>query len=100
MTFRRALERLFQPARYKFIKGGRGSGKSWGVARALLIEGAREKHRILCTREIIEPHVQIAAFVWREPAIGPIEVLRAFDLPRLVDQGHAAAAARSSRTTT
>lgn len=50
--FPAALQRLFQPARYKFIKGGRGSGKSWGVARALLIQGASEKHRVLCTREI------------------------------------------------
>jgi phage terminase large subunit len=50
--FPAALQRLFIPARYKFIKGGRGSGKSWGVARALLIEGASQHHRILCTREI------------------------------------------------
>lgn len=47
-----ALEPLFRPARYKFVKGGRGSGKSWGVARALLIQGAGEVHRVLCTREV------------------------------------------------
>jgi phage terminase large subunit len=50
--FPAALEALFQPGRYKFIKGGRGSGKSWGVARALLIQGASQRHRILCTREV------------------------------------------------
>lgn len=50
--FPAALEALFQPARYKFMKGGRGSGKSWGVARALLIQGAGAQHRILCTREV------------------------------------------------
>lgn len=50
--FPAALQRLFQPARYKFIKGGRGSGKSWGIARALLIQGASQQHRILCTREV------------------------------------------------
>jgi phage terminase large subunit len=50
--FPAALKPLFKPARYKFIKGGRGSGKSWGVARALLILGASEPHRILCTREV------------------------------------------------
>lgn len=50
--FPAALERLFQPGRYKFIRGGRGSGKSWGVARALLIQGASSVHRILCTREV------------------------------------------------
>lgn len=38
--------------RYKGAKGGRGSGKSWGFARALLILGAEKKIRILCTREV------------------------------------------------
>lgn len=47
-----ALAFLFKPARFKFLRGGRGSGKSWGVARALLIQGAESQHRILCTREI------------------------------------------------
>lgn len=50
--FPEKLECLFQPSRYKFIRGGRGSGKSWGVARALLIQGAMTPHRILCTREV------------------------------------------------
>lgn len=43
---------LFEPARYKVAHGGRGSGKSWGFARALLIQGAAEPLRILCTREV------------------------------------------------
>ena len=46
------LRCLFQPSRYKFIRGGRGSGKSWGVARALLIIGGQKPTRILCTREV------------------------------------------------
>ena len=46
------LKFLFQPARYKVARGGRGSGKSWGFARALLIQGASEPLRILCTREV------------------------------------------------
>lgn len=46
------LKPLFTPSRYKFIRGGRGSGKSWGVARALLIQGAQSPQRILCTREV------------------------------------------------
>ena len=45
-------EGLFQPARYKVLHGGRGSGKSWAVARALLIQGGAEKLRILCAREV------------------------------------------------
>jgi len=43
---------LFAPKRYKIIRGGRGSGKSWGVARALLLQGRAGKLRILCTREV------------------------------------------------
>jgi phage terminase large subunit len=46
------LEPLSRPARYKILYGGRGSGKSWSVARLLLVMGAERKLRILCTREI------------------------------------------------
>jgi phage terminase large subunit len=42
-----------QPARYKVAYGGRGSGKSWGVARLLLDFGTRSRLRILCAREIM-----------------------------------------------
>lgn len=45
------LKVLFQPARYKVLFGGRGGAKSWGVARALLIQGAQRPLRILCARE-------------------------------------------------
>ena len=38
-------------ARYKVLYGGRGSGKTWGVAEALIRRGARQPLRILCTRE-------------------------------------------------
>lgn len=46
------FEFLFEPARYHVIHGGRGSGKSVNVAKALLIRGAQQKHRILCCREL------------------------------------------------
>jgi phage terminase large subunit len=42
-----------RPARYKVAYGGRGSGKSWGVARLLLDFGTRSRLRILCAREIM-----------------------------------------------
>lgn len=32
--------------------GGRGGGKSWGIADFLLLVGAQSKHRILCCREV------------------------------------------------
>ena len=46
------LKFLFRPKRYKVIRGGRGSAKSWSVARALLIMGQSTPLRILCTREV------------------------------------------------
>ena len=46
------LKFLFKPARYKVARGGRGSGKSWGFARALLLRCAQQQTRVLCTREI------------------------------------------------
>ena len=45
------LEGLFQKSRYKVLYGGRGGAKSWGIARALLIKGAKDPIRILCARE-------------------------------------------------
>lgn len=45
------LRPLFEPARYKVLYGGRGSSKSWSVARALLILGAKQPTRVLCARE-------------------------------------------------
>ena len=36
---------------YRVFMGGRGSGKSWGISRALLILAYQKSLRILCTRE-------------------------------------------------
>jgi len=46
------LQFLFRPYRYKVARGGRGSAKSWGFARALLILGTKKRLRILCAREV------------------------------------------------
>lgn len=51
IEFPAALEFLFQPARYKVPYGGRGSSKSWSVARALVIIAVQSPKRILCARE-------------------------------------------------
>ena len=45
------LKGLFEKSRYKVAYGGRGGAKSWGIARALLIKGAKDPMRILCARE-------------------------------------------------
>ena len=46
------LKFLFKPYRYKVAYGGRGSGKSWGFARALIVKAAKDPLRILCAREV------------------------------------------------
>lgn len=46
------LEPLFRAKRYKVMYGGRGGGKSWGVAQALLALGADRPLRVLCAREV------------------------------------------------
>lgn len=50
--FPEKLQFLFRSHRYKVALGGRGSGKSWSFARAILIQGAAKPLRILCTREV------------------------------------------------
>jgi len=52
LTLPEKLEPLYQPKRYKVMHGGRGGGKSHGVAQVLLDLGARTQLRILCAREI------------------------------------------------
>ena len=42
---------LLKPYRYKIFYGGRGAGKSWAVARALLIRAIESRKRIICARE-------------------------------------------------
>lgn len=50
--FPEKLSPLFEQHRYKVLYGGRGSGKSIGIGRALLIQAMEEPHRILCAREL------------------------------------------------
>ena len=52
VQFPEKLKFLFEPQRLKVAFGGRGSGKSWGFARALLVIGAAKQLRVICAREI------------------------------------------------
>lgn len=52
IQFPEKLSGLFQPRRYKILYGGRGGAKSWGVARALLLQAADQPLRVLCAREV------------------------------------------------
>jgi phage terminase large subunit len=49
--FPRKLQPMFRRARYKVLWGGRGGGKSHGVATYLLQRAGREPTRVLCARE-------------------------------------------------
>lgn len=40
------------PSRYKSFRGGRGSGKSMNIARALVVKACERPLRILCCREV------------------------------------------------
>jgi phage terminase large subunit len=50
--FPEKLQCLFTAKRYKVLYGGRGAGRSWGVARALLLIGKMKPIRVLCAREL------------------------------------------------
>lgn len=52
VAFPEPFKILFQPKRYKVMYGGRGGGRSWSCARALLIIGLERPVRILCAREL------------------------------------------------
>lgn len=49
---KKAQKVLGSDKRYKVLYGGRGSGKSYSMADALVVKAAFEKLRILCTREM------------------------------------------------
>lgn len=42
---------LFKPKRFKVLYGGRGSAKSWSIARAIIVKCANTNIRVLCCRE-------------------------------------------------
>lgn len=46
------LEGLFQPRQFKVMHGGRGGGKSHGVAQYLILRAMQSRRRILCVREV------------------------------------------------
>jgi len=48
----KAQKVIGSPARYKVLEGGRGSGKSYSFADAVLDKALYKKSRILCTREM------------------------------------------------
>ena len=54
IEFPEKLAFLFEPHPYKVLYGGRDGVKSWSVAQALLLLGAKRPLRILCARETMD----------------------------------------------
>lgn len=52
ILFPEKVQPLFIPCRYKILWGGRGSAKSWSVARALIMIAHSARKRIGCFREV------------------------------------------------
>ena len=52
--------------RYKVLYGGRGSGKSYGIADSLLLLGAKKKIRVLCAREFQNSITESVHFLLRQ----------------------------------
>lgn len=70
---------LFQPSRYKVAYGGRGSGKSWGFARAILLRCLKQPTRVLCTREV-QKSIQQSVHQLLADQIAGMEFSAAFDV--------------------
>ena len=51
ISFPKKFKDIFKPSRYKVYYGGRGSGKSWSAAKALILISLESQKRVLCTRE-------------------------------------------------
>lgn len=49
--FQPTMEDGVTPVRYRVGYGGRGGAKSWNYARALLMKGCEQTHRVMCARE-------------------------------------------------
>lgn len=52
VDFPEKLQFLFIPRRYKVAYGGRGSGKSYNFAQALILLATQKPLRVLCAREV------------------------------------------------
>lgn len=70
---------LFQPKRYKVLHGGRGSSKSWSVARALVALAAAKPIRVLCARET-QKSIQESVHRLLKDQIGALGLEHLFDV--------------------
>jgi phage terminase large subunit len=77
----KARQVIGSKARYKVLEGGRGSGKSYSFADALLVEAAFEKKRVLCTREM-QNSIKDSVYRLLVDRIAALELSPYFDIYR------------------
>lgn len=79
LTLPKKLLPLLEPKRYKVLYGGRGSSKSWSVARALVHLATIKPIRILCARET-QKSIQESVHRLIKDQIGALGVEHLFDI--------------------
>jgi phage terminase large subunit len=79
LTLPEKLEPLLHPRRYKVLYGGRGSAKSWSVARALVHLATIRPIRVLCARET-QKSIQESVHRLIKDQIGALGVEHLFDV--------------------
>jgi phage terminase large subunit len=72
---------IFQPYRFKFYRGGRGSSKSHSIGRYLLVRALQRRVRILCTREF-QNSIQDSVHRLLSDVIGAEGLSAFFDIQR------------------
>lgn len=79
LTLPEKLQPLLEPKRYKVLYGGRGSAKSWSVARALVALATMKPLRVLCARET-QKSIQESVHRLLRDQIGALGVEHLFDV--------------------
>ncbi len=75
------------PSRYKIAHGGRGSGKSWGVAGVAAQLGAMGPRRILCVREV-QKSIQDSVHKLLADQIGRLNLGGYYDVQKSAIRGY------------
>lgn len=72
---------LSEKSRYKVAYGGRGSGKSWTVARCLILLSLKSKIRVLCTRQL-QTSIRDSVHKLLSDSISLLKLDASFDITR------------------
>lgn len=72
---------FLEPHRYKVAYGGRGSSKSWGIARMLIARAYAKREKILCCREF-QGSIEESVIALLESQIHRLGLTSAFEIQR------------------